>query len=78
MTTLYKWSWPPPRLRCEDIRYKSIAYLLVLGGIVNDVGHQDRQQIGDTLNASGEGSIWSFTSRDLTSLASGIYPLPSY
>jgi hypothetical protein len=34
-----------------------MTYLLVLGSVVNDIGHEDRQEIGDSLDTGSESSI---------------------
>lgn len=55
-----------------------IAYLLVLGSIIDNVCHQDGQKICDTLDTGGESSIRGVAARNLAGFASGLYPLPSY
>jgi hypothetical protein len=56
----------------------SRAYLLVLRRVVYDVGHQDREQLGHSVNAGSEGSIGRSASRRLACLARRFYPLSSY
>lgn len=56
----------------------SRAYLLVFRRVVYDIGHQDREQLGHSVNASGEGSIGRSASRRLACLARRFYPLSSY
>lgn len=65
-------------MRFIMIRVCPIAYLLVMGSIIDDVCHQDRQKISDTLDTSGESSIRCIAARNLAGLARGLYPLPSY
>lgn len=55
-----------------------IAYLLVMGSVIDDICHQDGEEISDTLDTSSEGSIRRIAARNLTGLARGLYPLPSY
>jgi hypothetical protein len=76
-------AWPSPRLRGWGMRFIMIlvcpiAYLLVKGSVVDDVCHQDRQEISDTLDTSGESSIRRIAAGNLAGLACGLYPLPSY
>lgn len=76
-------AWPTPRLRGWGMRFImiqvcAIAYLLVLGSIIDDVCHQDGQKISDTLDTGGESPIRRIAARNLASFASGLYPLPSY
>jgi hypothetical protein len=65
-------------MRFIIIQVCPIAYLLVIGGVIDDVCHQDRQKISDTFDTGGESSIRSIASRNLAGLACGLYPLSSY
>lgn len=55
-----------------------ITYLLVMGGVIDDICHQDGQEISDTLDTSGVSSIRRITARNLAGLARSLYPLASY
>ena len=65
-------------MRFIMIQVCAIAYLLVLGSIIDDVCHQDGQKISDTLDTGSESSIGRIAARNLAGFASGLYPLPSY
>lgn len=51
---------------------------MVLRRVVYDIGHQDREQLGHSVNPSGEGSIRRGASGRLAGLARCFYPLSSY
>jgi hypothetical protein len=54
------------------------VYLLILRRVVDDVGHQDGQQLGHSIDATSESSIRRGTPWRPASLASGVYPVPGY
>lgn len=54
------------------------AYLLIIGGIVYDVRHQNGQQFSHSIDSRCECSIGGIVARKLTSLACSFYPLPGY
>ena len=56
----------------------SSAYLLILRSVVYDIGHQDRQQLGHSVDPSSKGSIWSSRTGWLACPARCFYPLSRY
>lgn len=56
----------------------SSAYLLILGCIVYDVGHQHGQELCDSVDAGGECAIRRCAAWRLPGLASSFYPLSGY
>jgi hypothetical protein len=70
--------WLDPGRGCDLIPVCSITYLLILRGVGDNVIHENRQEISDSLDTSGEGSIWRVAAWSLTSLACGLYPLSGY
>lgn len=56
----------------------SSAYLLIVGCVVYDIGHQNWQEFSHSIDTSGEGAIGCGVARRLSSLASSFYPLSGY
>lgn len=59
-------------------RRMSSAYLLIVGCIVYNVGHQRGQEFSHPVDSSGESAIGCGSARRLSSLASSFYPLSGY
>lgn len=51
-------------------------YLMFWRCIINDIGHQNRQQLGQSIDATSETPIWCGTSRRSAILASDMFPMP--
>ena len=54
------------------------AYLLILWGRIDNVGHEHRQQFSHTMYTSTISAVWSRSTRLLSGLTCLIYPMSSY
>lgn len=73
--------WHPeawPSLNKPEHSCSAYLYLVIQRRVVDDVGHQDGQQLSHSIDVTGEGSVPRGSPLRPARLASGFYPMPGY